>query len=305
MMYVLLVLGFALLIQGADFFVDGASAVARRLRVPSVVIGLTIVAMGTSAPEAAVSITAGLAGNSDISLGNIVGSNLFNLLAVIGVSAVIVPVVSHEDILRRDLWWNLGVTALLFVLIWDGTISRLDGCLLLFGIVIYLVILVRSAHSSRTQEDDARIQPLWRSLLAIAVGLGMIVAGGNLVVDNASRIARTFGLSDTLIGLTIVAIGTSLPELVTSIVASRKGESGIALGNAVGSCIFNILFILGMASVLTPIHVVPELLTDTGILAVVSLLVLLLARTGRKTGRLEGALMVLCYVGYSLYIVWR
>lgn len=305
MIYVLLVLGFVLLIKGADFFVDGASSIALLLRVPSVIIGLTIVALGTSAPEAAVSITAGLAGNSDISLGNVVGSNLFNLLVVIGISAVIIPVVSHKEILGRDMWWNLGVTVLLFVLILDGRISRLDGCLLLLGMAVYLFILVRSARNSRTVEDDTPAQPLWRSLLMIALGLGMIVLGGNLVVDNATRIAQIFGMSDTLIGLTIVAIGTSLPELATSVVASRKGESGIALGNAVGSCIFNILFILGMASVLAPIHVAPELLIDTGLLIAVCVLVAILARTGRQTGRLEGALMTACYIAYTAYIIVR
>ena len=161
MMYLMLLFGFALLIKGADFFVDGSSSVAKFFKIPSVVIGLTIVAMGTSAPEAAVSITAGLAGNSDIALGNIVGSNIFNLLMVIGVSAVIFPVISHEDIIRRDMWWNLGVSALLLLLILDGTISRLDGCLLLLGIVIYLVVVIRSALKNRTEEEASKTMPLW------------------------------------------------------------------------------------------------------------------------------------------------
>lgn len=305
MMYLLLLFGFALLIKGADFFVDGSSSVAKFFKIPSVVIGLTIVAMGTSAPEAAVSITAGLAGNSDIALGNIVGSNIFNLLMVIGVSAVIFPVISHEDIIRRDMWWNLGVSALLLLLILDGTISRLDGCLLLLGIVIYLVVVIRSALKNRTEEEASKTMPLWKSALAIIGGLAAIVFGGNLVVDNASLIAESLGMSSTLIGLTIVAIGTSLPELVTSIVAAKKGEAGIALGNAVGSCIFNILFILGSASILTPIHAVPELIIDTAILIVVCLLIFVFAWTKKQTTRLEGVVCILLYLGYSAYIILR
>ena len=305
MMYLLLLFGFALLIKGADFFVDGSSSVAKFFKIPSVVIGLTIVAMGTSAPEAAVSITAGLAGNSDIALGNIIGSNIFNLLMVIGVSAVIFPVISHEDIIRRDMWWNLGVSALLLLIILDGTISRLDGCLLLLGIVIYLVVVIRSALKNRTEEEASKTMPLWKSALAIIGGLAAIVFGGNLVVDNASLIAESLGMSSTLIGLTIVAIGTSLPELVTSIVAAKKGEAGIALGNAVGSCIFNILFILGSASILTPIHAVPELIIDTAILIVVCLLIFVFAWTKKQTTRLEGVVCILLYLGYSAYIILR
>ena len=305
MMYLFLLIGFVLLIKGADFFVDGSSSVAKFLKIPSVVIGLTIVAMGTSAPEAAVSITAGLGGNSDISLGNIVGSNIFNLLMVIGISAMISPVFSHEDILKRDMWWNLGCTILLFVLLLDGTISRLDGILLLIGIAAYLFVVIRSALKNRTKEDTSNAMPLWKSISAIILGLAAIVLGGNLVVDNASLIAESLGMSNTLIGLTIVAIGTSLPELVTSIVAARKGEAGIALGNAVGSCIFNILFILGAASVLAPIHAASELVIDTLILIAVCILIFLFARTKKQTGRMEGAVCVILYLIYSVYIILR
>ena len=305
MMYLLLLIGFVLLIKGADFFVDGSSSIAGILKVPSVIIGLTIVAMGTSAPEAAVSINAGLAGNSDISLGNIIGSNIFNLLVVIGACAVIFPAKSNEDILKRDLWWNIGVSVLLFVLILDGSISRMEGIILLAVFIFYLGLMVRSAMKNRMDETPMDVMPLWKSLLFVAGGLAAVVFGGDMVVDNASLIAKAWGMSDTLVGLTIVAIGTSLPELVTSITASKKGDSGIALGNAVGSCLFNILFILGMASTLTPINAVPELIIDTAILIVVTILILIVAKTGKRTNRVEGIICVTAYIIYTAYIIMR
>lgn len=304
-MYLLLLLGFVLLIKGADLFVDGSSSIAGILKIPSVIIGLTIVAMGTSAPEAAVSINAGLAGNSDISLGNIVGSNVFNLLIVIGACAVIFPAKSDEDILKRDLWWNIGVSALLLVTILDGTLSRFEGLIFLAIFIFYLGLMVRSALKNRVIGDHMEVMPLWKSLLFVAIGLGAVVWGGDLVVDNASMIAKAWGMSDTLVGLTIVAVGTSLPELATSITASKKGDSGIALGNAVGSCLFNILFILGMASALTPINAVPELIIDTAILIAVTILILIVAKTDKKTNRVEGILCVAAYIAYTAYIILR
>ena len=305
MMYLLLLIGFVLLIKGADLFVDGSSSIAGILKVPSVIIGLTIVAMGTSAPEAAVSINAGLAGNSDISLGNIVGSNIFNLLVVIGACAAIFPAKSDEDILRRDLWWNIGVSVLLFVLILNGSISRVEGIILLAVFIFYLGLMVRSALKNRMETTPMDVMPLWKSLLFVAIGLAAVVFGGDMVVDNASLIAKTWGMSDTLVGLTIVAVGTSLPELVTSITATKKGDSGIALGNAVGSCLFNILFILGTASTLTPINAVPELIIDTAILIAVTVLILIVAKTGKKTNRVEGILCFAAYLVYTAYIIIR
>lgn len=305
MMYLLLIIGFVLLIKGADLFVDGSSSIAGILKVPSVIIGLTIVAMGTSAPEAAVSINAGFAGNSDISLGNIVGSNIFNLLVVIGACAVIFPADSNEDILKRDLWWNIGVSVLLFLLILDGRISRIEGVLLLAGFLCYIGLMIRSALKNRIQETPPDVMSLPKSLLFVFLGLAAVVFGGDLVVDNASLIAKSLGMSDTLVGLTIVAIGTSLPELVTSITASKKGDSGIALGNAVGSCLFNVLFILGVASTLTPIHAVPELIIDTAILIAVTVLILIVAKTDKKTNRTEGLICVGAYLVYTAYIIMR
>ena len=305
MMYLLLLIGFVLLIKGADLFVDGSSSIAGILKVPSVIIGLTIVAMGTSAPEAAVSINAGLSGNSDISLGNIVGSNIFNLLVVIGACAVIFPAKSDVDILKRDLWWNIGVSVLLLITIFDGKLSRMEGIIFLAVFIFYLGLMVRSAMKNRMEETPMNVMPLWKSLLFVIIGLAAVVFGGDMVVDNASLIATQWGMSDTLVGLTIVAIGTSLPELVTSITASKKGDSGIALGNAVGSCLFNILFILGMASTLTPINAVPELIIDTAILIAVTILILIVAKTGKKTNRVEGIICVAAYIIYTAYIIMR
>ena len=305
MMYLLLIVGFVLLVKGADFFVSGASSVAKALKVPSVIIGLTIVAMGTSAPETAVSITASLGGNNGISLGNIIGSNIFNLLMVIGISAVIIPFNSDKEILKRDMLWNIAITVLLLVLIFDGSLSRLDGVILLAGIAAYLTVVVRSALKNRVEDNSDEKVSVPKAVVFILGGLAAIVFGGDLVVDNASLIAKSLGMSDTLVGLTIVAIGTSLPELVTSIVAAKKGDSGLALGNAVGSCIFNILFILGIASTIAPMTADYEIIADVCILIFVSIVTYIFARSKDRVSRLEGLLCVLIYGTYSAYIIMR
>ena len=253
MMYVLLIVGFVLLIKGADFFVEGSSSVAKLLKVPSVIIGLTIVAMGTSAPEAAVSISAGLAGSSDIALSNVIGSNIFNLLIVVGVSAIICPMATEKVIMQRDIWWSLGATVAVLVMMIDMKVSTIEGILLLAAMVAYIVILIRAAKKNREAGEDFKTMSPIKSVIFIIGGLAAIVVGGDLVVDSACDIAAAFGMSEALIGLTIIAMGTSLPELVTSVVAAKKGESGLALGNVIGSNIFNLLFILGAASALTSI----------------------------------------------------
>ena len=305
MMYVLLVFGFILLIKGADFFVDGASSIAHILKIPSVIIGLTVVAMGTSAPEAAVSIAAGITGNSDISLGNIIGSNIFNLLMVIGISAAIFPVVSQKGIIGRDMWWNIGASLALFALVMNGEISRTEGALLLLGMALYLIIVIRNALKTRITDNTDPEMSVTKSIIALVLGLAAIIAGRNMVVDNAELIAKNWGMSDSLIGLTIVAVGTSLPELVTSLTAARKGDSGIALGNAVGSCLFNILFILGLTSVITPVHAASELVADTGIMTAVSVITIVFAISGKTTSRKEGLFCILLYVAYTAYIILR
>ena len=305
MEYILLILGFVLLIKGADFFVDGASSIAGKLKVPSLIIGLTVVSMGTSMPEAAVSISASLGGNNGISLGNVVGSNLFNLLVVVGVSAVVLPIVTDRDILKRDMPIGIAITAALCVMLIDGKLSRLDAVILLVLFVAYLLILIRSALKNRTEEDEQKVMSWGKSLLFVLLGAAGIIGGGQLVVNNAKTIAAALGMGETLIGLTVVAFGTSLPELVTSIVAARKGESGIAMGNVVGSNIFNILFVLGLAGAISPMTADLEFFIDTGILIVVSLIMLLFAFTKRKTSRVEGAISVLMYLAYTAYIIMR
>ncbi len=305
MMYVLLIVGFILLIKGADFFVDGASSTAKLLKVPSVIIGLTIVAMGTSAPEAAVSISAGLSGSSDIALSNVIGSNIFNLLIVVGVSAIICPMKTEKVILRRDIWWSLGAAVATLIMMTDMKISGAEGILLLGGMAAYIAVLVFDARKKRDEGDEVKAMSPLKSIIYIVGGLAAIIIGGDLVVDSACDIAAAFGMSEALIGLTIVAAGTSLPELVTSIVAAKKGDSGLALGNVVGSNIFNILFILGSASALTTINVAPELFIDTAILIGVTLMMYFLCRSKDKTSRGEGALCVLVYAAYMAYIILR
>lgn len=307
MMYILLIAGFILLIFGADRFVDGSSEIARLLKVPSVIVGLTIVAAGTSAPEAAVSITAGIEGSSDIAMGNIVGSNIFNLLIVTGASAAVCPFISHRDILKRDIWWNLAASAALLVFAADRHISSAEGIILLSAMAVYLFVLIHGARKNSIETDvcDNNEADKVRSILKTAAGLACVVIGGRLVVNNAQLIASALGMSDTLIGLTIVAAGTSLPELVTSLTAARKGDSGIALGNAIGSNIFNILFIMGITSVISPVQAAGELVTDSIILLAAGIVFTVFIFTGKKTGRAEGIICILIYALYTVYIFMR
>lgn len=305
MEYVLLLVGFVLLIKGADFFVEGSSSLARILRIPSVIIGLTIVAMGTSAPEASVSINAALAGSNDIAISNVVGSNIFNGLVVVGVCAVLAAFQTNKDILKRDMPLNIFVSAILCLMFLDGKLSRTEGILLLAGMVLYLCFMIRSALKSREPGADIQTLSLPVSLLYIVGGLAAVIFGGDLVVDKACIIARSWGVSQNFIGLTIIAIGTSLPELVTSIVATRKGDSSLALGNAIGSNLFNILFILGMSSVISPLHVLDESVIDCLLLTVSAVILYLFARSKKKMTRLEGAICILLYISYTAYLLIR
>lgn len=308
--FVMLVIGFALLVWGADKFVAGASAGARRLGVSPLLVGLTVVAFGTSAPELAVSVTAGLKGANEIAVGNVLGSNLFNLLVAAGLSAVICPLVLDRTLLRRD--WPLSVAAaglLLGLTAVGGGLSRTDGFILLACFAAVMVMQIRPALQNRLpvpEADDAALTQMkpWLILTNIVLGLLCIVAGGQLAVEGATGIARMFGLSETLIGLTIVAIGTSLPELVTSLVAARRGENDIAMGNVIGSNLFNILLILGVSAAIHPIATLPTALVDCSVLIVLSIVFYLPARKG-KLGRAPGALMALCYAAYMGYLILR
>ena len=306
MMYVLLIVGFILLIKGADYFVIGSSAIAHLLKVPSVIVGLTIVAMGTSAPEAAVSITAGLAGSNELALSNVIGSNIFNLVLIVGICALIKPFLVDSNIMKRD--FPLAIAGS-FVLLWfikDGSLDRMEGLLFLALMVIYLMATVFSAIKNPIEDGtENHTLPMHSCIFYIAIGLVGIIFGGDLVVDNACAIAAAFGLSETLIGLTIVAIGTSLPELVTSVTASRKGESGLALGNVVGSNIFNILFILGLSSTIHPIAADPLALIDIPLLIISTVIIYIYCFIKKEMGRFMGFLCAAAYVAYSIYIVIR
>ncbi len=302
----LLLLGFVLLIKGADFFVDGSSSVAKLLRVPSVVIGLTIVALGTSAPEAAVSITAGVSGSNEIAVSNVVGSNIFNMLVVVGVCALIKPFVLDKTILKRDFPVNIVASVILLGMMLVGSVlSRLNGILLLLIMVAYISFLVVCAIKNREESADEikTLSPLL-SIIYIIGGLAAVIFGGDLVVDNATVIAKAMGWSETFIGLTIIAIGTSLPELVTSIMASKKGDNGLALGNVVGSNIFNLLFILGLSSSVSPIPVDSRAIINVIFLLIMTVLVYVLCVARKKLTRIEGAVMVTVYALYTVYLLY-
>ena len=305
MEYILLLLGLFLLIKGADIFVDGAASVAAKFKVPPLIIGLTVVSFGTSAPEAAISISASLSEANSLLLGNVVGSNFFNLLMVVGITALVIPLKADKEIIYRDMPTVILATGGLAVIILDGTISRIDALILLSALGIYLFFVIKKALTASASEEEKRAHSWFLSILYVAVGLASVVCGGDIVVDNAKVIAADFGMSEMLIGLTVVALGTSLPELVTSLVAAKKGARGIAIGNAVGSCLFNILFILGLSGIVNPLRIGAELIADIGLLAAVSLIVYIFMARGKKVGRIEGAACVLLYAAYTAFIILR
>ena len=298
--------GFYFLVKGADLFVDGSSSVAKIFKIPSVIIGLTIVSIGTSLPEAAVSVTASLSGSYDLSIANVIGSNMFNTLVVVGVSAIICPFAIDRMIMKRDFPICTALTVLLAFMLRDNTLSRAEAIILLVLFVLYILILVMSALKNRQNADEEyKTLPMWKSILFIIIGAAGIIAGGQLTVESAKFFARAFKMSEMLIGLTVVAIGTSLPELVTSIVAAKKGESEIALGNVVGSNIFNILFILGLSGTVHPLGCDATALIDTIILIGVCAVMAIICTTGRKANRSEGAVCAVLYVLYVTYTILR
>lgn len=316
MTYVLLLVGFILLIKGADFFVDGSSSVARILRIPSVIIGLTIVAFGTSMPEASVSITAAIKGANELALSNVIGSNIFNLLVVTGVCAVIRPMAITQSVMKKEFPFSIVITLALLLMCLDqvifgadsAVISQINGVVLLILFVVFLASTIRDSLKSRrdtVEDDEPKTMSPVASTLYILAGLAGIVLGGDLVVDSATAIAKSFGLSEIFIGLTIVALGTSLPELVTSIVAAHKGENDIALGNVVGSNIFNILLILGASSALNPVLVSQDSVWDIVVLIASSILVFVFCLTKKTLSRVEGIIMLLVYAGFFAFITLR
>ena len=330
MNYIFLIIGFLLLIKGADLFVDGASGIAKKLGVPAVIIGLTIVSLGTSAPELAVSISASLKGSNDITMGNVLGSNLFNLLAALGCTAIVAPLVIKKHIIKNDFIVNLIATFILYVFTFTGLIgsknslSRIDGAVLVLMCITYIIYLIYTVKRNNKKEDEVALTAEFedfeeqnikspnstvKNIILSIVGVIGIILGGKIVVDSASAIALGLGLSEKLVGLTIVAIGTSLPELVTSLVAAKKGENDIALGNILGSNTFNILLILGLSYVISPITIAKSLSIDLIFLIIVTLIIGALIFLNKKKEKVltkyEGVFLLALYIGYTVYIIMR
>lgn len=303
----ILIVGFVFLVKGADMFVDGASNIAFNLKIPTLIVGLTIVAFGTSAPEAAVSVTASLTGSNAISLGNVVGSNIFNLLLIIGLCAIIGTLPVDKSLLKRDFPIVLGSTVLLFIFAkFFGELSRFVGLLFLALIIIYIYHLVKESKNNPNANETTEAKfGIPKSIVYLIIGLIGIILGGEFVVSSASKIASVFGLSDALIGLTIVAIGTSLPELVTSLTALKKGEHGIVIGNIIGSCLFNILFILGLSSAILPMPIAPSMLIDLIFLVGITVLSYIFATTQDKFDKKEGFILFILFVIYMIFIIIR
>ncbi len=302
----LLILGFGLLVKGADWFVDGAAGVAEKFGIPQLVIGLTIVAMGTSAPEAAVSITAALKGNAGITIGNIVGSNILNVLIILGLSAVIVPIAVAKSTVKVEMPYMILITFLLLGLGISGNEIRLwEGVILWVAFLAYLGYLFWMVKKDKNQQEEEKKkeESIWKLLIMVIIGIVCIMLGSDFAVDAATVIAKEVGMSERLIGLTIVALGTSLPELVTSVSAAMKGKADIAIGNIVGSNIFNILFVVGTTALITPVAFESKFIIDTIISAAAGILLWLCVFRDRKLSRAGGAIMLVGYAAYFVYIM--
>lgn len=319
---ILLIIGFVALVKGADYFVDGSATLAKVFRVPSLIIGLTIVALGTSAPELAVSSTAALQGSNEIALSNVVGSNMFNLLVVLGACALFSTVPGNKDIFKRDFPFSIIVTILVLVFTLSssvfsggllshnmadqaGIIGRAEGIAFIVIFIGYILWLIRAAKNNKTEESEEELMPVWKCALFIILGLVAIVAGGQAVVYSAKEIARALGMTETLIGLTVVAFGTSLPELVTSIVAARKKETGLAVGNVIGSNIFNLMLILGVSATLHPVAVNFASFFDLIILIFMSLITYIFLISKKELNRTEGIIMIAIYAVQIAFAIIR
>lgn len=295
-----IVIGIVLVLWGADRLTDGAVAVAEKMKMPQIVIGLTIVAMGTSMPEFCVSLISALKGTSDLAVGNIVGSNIFNTLLIVGVSALVAPMAIMKTTVRKDIPFALVASALLLIMCLDGDISRIDAAILFVMFLIFMYITLRGAKAQGTDLEEKEKKPMatWLSIVWILVGLACLIGGSNLFVDGATAVATKLGVSEAVIGLTIVAGGTSLPELATSVVSARKGNSGIAIGNVLGSNVFNILAILGLTGVISPMTLKGITMTDLSMMVISIILIWLFSFTKYKIERWEGAILTAVFVGY-------
>ena len=302
---VLLVVGFVLLVKGADWFVDGSSSIAARLGIPQLIIGLTIVAMGTSAPEAAVSITASTQGAADLTIGNVVGSNIMNILIILGLAATLTCIHVAKSTIFREIPFMLFTTVLLLLLGLDGTITFADGLILWAFFALYLGYLFRQAKSGDDTEETSinTERALWKSILWTVFGMGLIILGSDVAVDAATSIARILGMSERLIGLTVVALGTSLPELFTSVTAAKKGNADIAIGNIVGSNIFNVLFVVGTSALVTPIPFAAAFRTDAMIAIAAAVLLLVCCLHKYRLARKSGIALLASYATYFAMVL--
>ena len=298
----LLALGFSMLVKGADWFVDGTSGMARKLGIPQLVVGLTIVAMGTSAPEAAVSIMAALKNNAGIAIGNVIGSNILNILIILGVTAVITTVAIQKSTLYVEIPYMLVVTIVLILMGLDGKVSRIEGILLWGMFLIYLAYLYYLAKKGKEEKEKVE-ESIWKLIVSAILGGAIVVWGSDITVDAATKIAQILGMSERFIGLTIVALGTSLPELVTSVTAARKGNADIAIGNIVGSNIFNILFVIGTAALIIPVPYTTGFLMD-GVIAIMAGVLLWIAVFWKmELRRSWGIVMLAAYAAYFVYLL--
>jgi cation:H+ antiporter len=308
--FIFLVLGLTALFIGAEGLIRGASALALRVGITPLVVGLTVVAFGTSTPELVVSLKAALIGNSSISLGNVVGSNIANIAFILGIAALIRPLDVHANVIRREIPIMIGLSILLIVLLLDGELSLIDGIIFVVGIITYTIVNISMARNEKNAEVENEFKEGLKTKLGVPVsivfvvgGLGLMILGANLFVTSAISIAKAIGVSDAIIGLTIVAIGTSLPELITSIVASSKNESDIAIGNVVGSNIFNILGILGITAIVIPLSSSGISYIDFGVMLITALILLPLSKTGFRISRLEGLFLLAGYIIYIYYLL--
>ena len=307
MSFVLLLVGFIFLIKGADYFVEGSSSIARKFKISPMIIGLTIVAMGTSMPELSVSVTSSLIGQNDMSLANVVGSNMFNVLMVLGVSSLIMNLPIEKDRIKFDIPFLIGIGILLLLMLLDLKLGILEGIILIsiFAFYLWRTLKPMLKKKDKDTKENEENKSMFKMIALSLVGIIGIIIGGDMVVDNASKIAEMFGMSQNLIGLTIVAVGTSLPEFVTSVMAIKKGENEIAIGNVVGSNIFNILLILGVSSIVNPLMVDVVGLIDTLFMIASSVLLYLFVRKNKNLNRYQGVVFILLYVGYIIYTIIR
>ena len=302
---VFIVVGIALVLWGADRLTDGAVALADRMGISQVVIGLTVVAMGTSMPEFTISLLSAIKGTSGLAVGNVIGSNIFNSLLIVGISAVVAPMLILKSTVRKDIPFALVASVMLYLLSQDGQISRWDAAILFVFFMIFMTITIKESKSADSKKEDTQIKSIkvWKAVAFLLIGLTGLILGSNIFVNGATKLATTLGVSDAVIGLTIVAGGTSLPELATSVVASRKGNSGIAIGNVLGSNVFNILMILGITGLITPMSIHGITQVDLTMLVVSMILLWLFSFTKYKIERWEGAILSILFIGYIVYLI--